>query len=122
MKNLWIFIGGFFSGILFLVLVLFCIGKLSSNDERIVYFDKAGDVLGIDSAKVFQVLGDGTAALATIYPDLTVLLVNDGDEYYYDDQWIEMPKGKCFRQVGIYKYMTKNEFVKTVPVVQILDE
>ncbi len=51
-----------------------------------------------------------------------VLLINDEGKYYYDDQIIEIPKGKCLRQIGVYKYMTKAEFEKTVPIAKIMDK
>jgi hypothetical protein len=43
-------------------------------------------------------------------------------KYYYDDEKIETPKGKVVRQIGIYQYPTKNDFVKTVPIIEIMDE
>lgn len=124
MKKFWIFIGGFISGIIFLFVVAYCIGNSSSKREGVTYFDRPGEVLRARSVEVFQVLDDGRAALATPHPcdPSVVLLVNDGDEYYYDDQNINIPEGQCLRQIGIYKYMTKKEFEKTVPIVQIMDE
>lgn len=50
------------------------------------------------------------------------LIVNDEGKYYYDDQIIEIPEGKVARQVGIYQYPTRNEDVKTVPIIEILDK
>ena len=54
--------------------------------------------------------------------DLLVLVTNDDGEYYYDEQIIKIPKGKCMRQVGVYKYRTKMELDKTVPIVKIMDK
>ena len=53
---------------------------------------------------------------------LLVLLTNDNGEYYYDDQVIEVPKGMCMRQVGIYKYQTRMEIDKTVPIVKLMSK
>ena len=38
---------------------------------------------------------------------------------YYDDQIIKIPSGKCVKQIGVYKYQTKDGFEKTVPIVDI---
>ena len=54
--------------------------------------------------------------------DLLVLVINDNGEYYYDDQIIKVPQGMCMRQVGIYKYSTKMNIEKTVPIVMMMDK
>ena len=54
--------------------------------------------------------------------DLLVLITNDNDEYYYDDQLIKIPKGKCMRQIGVYKYPTRMNMEKTVPIVKLMDK
>ena len=51
-----------------------------------------------------------------------MLVTNDNGELYYDDQVIEVPKGKCMRQIGVYEYQTKSENWKTVPIVQLMNE
>ena len=58
----------------------------------------------------------------TIPGNLLVLVTNDNGELYYDDQVIEVPKGKCMRQIGVYEYQTKSENWKTVPIVQLMNE
>ena len=57
-----------------------------------------------------------------MYNGAVYLLVNEDGKYYYDDEIIEVPDGKVVRQVGIYKYSTKNDFEKTVPIVQIMNK
>ena len=42
--------------------------------------------------------------------------------HYYDDQVIEVPKGMCMRQVGIYKYQTRMKIDKTVPIVKLMSK
>lgn len=54
--------------------------------------------------------------------DLLVLIMNDNGEYYYDEQIIKVPKGKCMRQVGIYKYQAKSGIEKTVPIVMLMNK
>ena len=51
---------------------------------------------------------------------IVVLLINKDGKYYYDDQVIKIPAGKCARQVGVYTYPTKMEIEKTVPIVEIM--
>lgn len=45
---------------------------------------------------------------------LELLIINYDDKHYYDKQQIKISKGKCVRQVGIYK-----DYYKTVPAVVI---
>ena len=53
---------------------------------------------------------------------LLVLVTNDNSEYYYDDQIIEVPQGMCMRQVGIYRYQTRMDMEKTVPIVKLMSK
>ena len=34
----------------------------------------------------------------------------------------DSPKGKVLRQIGVYRYITRNEMEKTVPVVDFFDK
>ena len=129
--NKWlVYVGGIITGIVLMFVFLFFVGK-SYNNKGITWFDKPGDTMEIKSFKVFQVI-DKDAALVygssqidisgssfNMYNGAVYLLVNEDGKYYYDDEIIEVPDGKVARQVGIYKYSTKNDFEKTVPIVQI---
>ncbi len=92
----------------------------------ITYFDKPGETVESHSVKVFQALDPGFA-LATgrdeidLYYGIDVLLTNDEGTPYYDKQIVKAPKGKSFRQVGIYRYKS-GLGVKTVPVVKLMDK
>ncbi len=55
------------------------------------------------------------------YGTVVMFLAND-DESFYDDQVISLPKGKCFRQIGTYRYNTRQNIEKTVPVLGIFDK
>jgi len=35
---------------------------------------------------------------------------------YYDNQVIKISSKQCVRQIGTYRYETKNDLVKTVPI------
>lgn len=48
------------------------------------------------------------------YTGTVYLLINE--------EIIRMPDGKVVRQVGIYKYPTKSDFIKTVPIIEIMDK
>ena len=53
--------------------------------------------------------------------DLTVVFIDENDEYY-TDQVIKIPRGKCARQIGVYKsthFMYKD---KTLPIVKIMNK
>ena len=54
------------------------------------------------------------------YSSGVYLLVNNENKSYYDDQVIKLPTGKCFKQIGTYQYTTKEDILKTVPVVQVM--
>lgn len=117
-----------------MVLVALAVNYSSRNDNGengIVLFDEPGEILSTQPFEVFQVLDHGAALAREIdksyaswnaTTELMVLLINDEGKYYYDDQIIEIPEGKCLRQIGVYKYMTKAEFEKTVPIAKIMDK
>ncbi len=69
-------------------------------------------------------LPDGSA-LATVEDisniGMVVLFLTDEGVSYYDDQKINVPTGKRVMQIGTYKYMTRSEMEKTVPIVQIME-
>ena len=50
-----------------------------------------------------------------------VLITNDENNSYYDDQQVTVPSGKCFRQVGVYKYTANSGMAKTIPIVKIME-
>lgn len=128
MKKIWIFILGIVTGIILMLAFSVIYVKCSSGKkslEGITLFEEVGDCVSSNSFEVLQVLESG-AALATEIKDyssssprLTVLFWNEDGQSYYDDQVIKIPIGKCARQVGIFKYLTKGNHDATVPVVVI---
>lgn len=95
--------------------------------DGVTLFDEPGDIVNEKSFKVMQVIAND-AALAygkddlDFYMGTLYLLINSENKYYYDDEIVDIPNGKIVRQVGIYKYMTQNGTLKTVPIVIIMDE
>lgn len=127
------FILTYVAGIVTGCVLLFVIGCIinaknsSAQKEDIVMFDSPRNAVPGKSFKVVQVLPDGNALarIDNVYDDnfgVVVLFLGDESTSYYDDQKIEIPKGKVAKQIGNYSYMTRMEIEKTVPVVKIMDE
>ena len=126
MKNALIYIGGVITGIIISLCFAYFMTSNSSENKGVIYFEEVGECITENPLEIFQVLDKG-AALATEklgsydIPDLVVLIVSEND-YFYDDQVIEIPEGKCARQVGVYNYVTNGGMSKTVPIVEILNK
>lgn len=128
-KSLLFYIGGVITGIILTAAFFFIVAIRNNEDlnNNLVMFDKPRQEITIKSLRVMQVLPDGSA-LATAY-DLddtstmgtVVMFPASNKTAYYDDQKIRIPKSKCLMQIGTYKYMTRNDIEKTVPVVEIMD-
>ena len=127
------FILTYVAGIVTGCVLLFVIGCIinaknsSAEKEDIVMFDSPRNAVPGKSFKVVQVLPDGNALarIDNVYDDnfgIVVLFLGDESTSYYDDQKIEIPKGKVAKQIGNYSYMSRLNIEKTVPVVKIMDE
>lgn len=89
-------------------------------------FDKPQQVVSATELSVIQVLPDGSALAIINEPydncgTVVGLQAMQGGSYY-DDQKISIPEGKCLKQTGTYRYMTRQNMEKTVPVVQVFDK
>lgn len=99
----------------------------NSSKDDVVMFDKPRNTVPEKTFKVFQVFSDGSALSSGDDSSgnnlgLDVLFLGDESTSYYDDQKIEIPKGKVARQIGNYSYTTNMGVEKTVPIVEIMDE
>lgn len=133
MRKIWVYLLGVLTGVILTFVSLVLIGLvINANDSNrinnLTFFEQPGEVMSDTGYEVFQVLGNGIALArgkeyerSTLYLGLIVLLWNEDGYPYYDDQIINLPEGKCFRQVGIYKYKTQQGIEKTVPAVTIMD-
>lgn len=133
MKKFLIFLAGFISGIVFLFIASLVISRNSSNGniEGLTIFEEPADVIPTSSFEVFQVVQAGNALANAgeprsfgdgyTYFGMVVLFLADENTHYYDDQIINVPRGKCVRQIGTYQYETKDGY-KTVPAVAICDK
>lgn len=148
MKKGLVFFLGMIVGALVAVAVMSYIGSFGDTDATkgtkgvkrysdpgISMFDAPGDKMDYRSFQVMQVLSNGTALMHAIKKSkpgefdfiaaAIVLMFPDEGVSYYDDQIVLVPSDKCVRQVGTYRYDTKNfldqqTYVKTVPIVKIM--
>ena len=118
------FILTYVAGIVTGCVLLFVIGCIinaknsSAEKEDIVMFDSPRNAVPGKSFKVVQVLPDGNALarIDNVYDDnfgIVVLFLGDESTSYYDDQKIEIPKGKVAKQIGNYSYMSRMNIEKT---------
>lgn len=103
----------------------------SSSDNVVQMFDTPKQEIKADEFKIFQVLPDGSALAS--YDEIiskegyieygtVVFFPASNEAAYYDSQIITLPKGKCFKQIGTYRYTTKDGMMKTVPAIDIFDK
>ncbi len=113
------------AGIILTFLTLLIISKANDDHNLKLYDHPQQTIEASHGLEVFQVLPNGNA-LAYVrqgnFDTIVALLLADQNVSYYDDQQIGIPQGKCLKQVGTYQYPNKEGFVKTVPVVEILDK
>ena len=131
MKKWGVFLLGCLTGIILTFATAIIISNSSSEElVGLTLFEQPGECLSTKTLEVLQAI-DNNHALANevewdsllksyIPTGLLVLVTNDEGECYYDQQLIKIPKGKCMRQIGIYKYLSKMEVEKTVPVVKLM--
>lgn len=123
MKKWGLFLGGVVTGIV--LTFLFAYFYTYSGDKvphGVTNFEHVGDVIDEPSVEVFQVIGENAALVkgfdGSFYFGPVYLLRNYDGKYYYDDEIVKKPKGKEFRQTGIYRYETKSGY-KTVPIIEL---
>ena len=123
-KSILIYVGGIFTGIIIMCVLSLCVAKHNA-DGGLVIFEQPGQKIELTELKIIQVLNN-ESALATgndlsNYGTVCLLLPKDGVSYY-DDQKITVPSGKFARQIGTYRYISKNDVEKTVPVIDFYDK
>mgnify|MGYP000697215852 FL=1 len=127
-KSVLIYIGGIVTGIILTFVILLFVAKSNSDNpsnDNMIIFEQPQQKIDAKSFEVMQVLPDGNA-LATVESNesfgMIVMLLANKNATYYDNQKIEVPTGKCARQIGTYRYMTRNNIEKTVPIIDIVNE
>lgn len=128
MKKLLIYLLGVISGVIitFIFAMLLSSGNGDTNKD-LTWFDKPGEVISEQSFEVFQVLDNHVALVhgkstTDLYLGTVYLLTNNDGKYYYDKEIVKVPSDKVVRHVGIYKYQTNMNVMKTVPVIQIMNK
>ena len=100
-----------------------CSSNITTNNE------KCED---IKTVKIFQTLEDGALAnkcefnwdlLTTECSSFNqvVFISNQNGIEYYDGKKIKISNGKCIVQDGVYKYINKNEIIRTVPKLKVVN-
>lgn len=127
-KSVLIYIGGIVTGIILTFVILLFVAKSNSDNpsnDNMIIFEQPQQKIDAKSFEVLQVLPDGNA-LATVESNenfgMIVMLLANKNATYYDNQKIEVSTGKCARQIGTYRYMTRNNIEKTVPIIDIVNE
>lgn len=138
MKKWMVFVLGILVGII--VMGFIDILKISSNepennetevidekDDGVTMFEEPGEVFSETSFRVFQVLEEGAALVSGntkygTYGGINCLLINKEGKLYYDDEIIKVPQGKVARQMGVYQYPNRENLIKTVPIIVIMDK
>ena len=128
LKNLLIFIAGMIT--MFIIMVVTGILMHTSNNGNypgLTIFEEEGKCLNAKQLQVMQTLEPNMAlSIAKSQPNsiydpneiLVLLLGDENNSNYYDDLKINIPKGKCAKQIGTYQYEAKMG-IKTVPAVTI---
>lgn len=124
MKNVLIFIAGIITGVVLMCLLILANGNVSGNNG-VTLFEEEGECISENSFRVFQVSESGDALAQEIGgplnmpTGLVVLLLCEDGKSYYDDQIIRTSSAECAKQIGVFRYTTKEETEKTVPIVRI---
>ena len=127
-KKILIFIAGIVTGAILMVLIAVCIAKINSPEIGISLYETEGVCVSDNSFKILQVLDSGDALAVEIEPGIsvptgvTVLFLHDSNKSFYDEQIIQMPTGKCAKQIGVFKYKSNAGMDRTVPIVDIRDK
>lgn len=102
--------------------------KSDKEITGVSWMDAAGQVMSVQEYKIDSVTEQGYAiarALSNRFPDpenslyygIKVLICPIENNIFYDNKIIKAPKGKCFREVGVYKNR-----VETIPVIALYDK
>lgn len=97
----------------------------AKNNSGKTLFDKPGECVSRKNFEVQKVLESGDAIALEIREtigghiftsDLEVLILAHEGDNFYDKQVIKVPKGKCARQIGNYRYEEYGS-TKVIPIV-----
>mgnify|MGYP003289193295 CR=1 FL=1 len=118
MKKMFLFFSGVITGIFLTFGYAFVVKTYLKPKQEITLFEEPKHCLTRQNLTVFQVV-EPDFALTHGKKDLIVALTNYEGNLYFDGEVVQTPKGKCFRQIGVYKYLTQEDNYKTIPIVAI---
>lgn len=123
MKKGLVYLLGIITGIILTcVFVFFNTQSDAPDTDGLEMFEKPGECMEYTQFNVFQVVESGCAlARADDLFGAIVCIIPSDNQQFYDDQEIVLKNGQCAQRVGTYKYNTRMEITKTVPVVRIID-
>lgn len=118
MKKWLVFLLGIVTGFILTLVILYIISFAISNNTNSDIFTMAEQQVEFtisDRFEVFQVLDNGALAhceesdeyLTSLFLGPVVYIVADGQNLFYNDQIIEVPKGKKPMQIGTYRYKSR---------------
>ena len=116
------FLLGFLTGAVTILLVSFLIGIISDADDRLTLFPQSAGCVTRKNLKVFHSLPGGNALVEEVNPSYDsplMLLVGENERGFYDDEVVKVPVKQCAKQIGTYRYKTRDGFYKTVPAVTV---
>lgn len=121
--NKWIiYLLGIMTGILLtFAFAIFANKSIGSGISGLEMTEGDGECVEYTQFKVFQVLNSGCALANADGHLITVFLIPDEGQQFYDDQRITLNHGQSAYCVGTYKYESKGMGEKTVPVIRIMD-
>jgi hypothetical protein len=122
MKKWVVFCLGIITGIVITILFALLTVNIFNPENGIKWFEKAGDTINETSFRVLQVIGNNKALVQNNSSSPVYLLTNEEGKYYYDDEHITVSSDKEVKQIGIFKYNSKADIEKTVPVIMIMDK
>lgn len=99
-----------------------------SQESPIVFFDEPGEVTNFKGFKILQPLAKSYALAHTLSDEQynwyhgPVVLLHQEDKYFYDEEIIKTPEKSVERQIGVYRYETRQGIQKTVPIIEFEDK
>ncbi len=116
-----VFFLGIITGVLLTIAATFIINKSSSASD-ITMFNERGKMMDATSYTIIQTIDNNHGLAVGDFLDLLnpVLVLGNKDSHFYDGMEVKAGSNSRFYQVGTYRYMTKDEIWKTVPVVALM--
>lgn len=120
MKYLLAYLGGVFSGVIFVLAILF-VFSIGDSEERfkedLTMLKKPQTTIDTKTLEITDVLDNGSAIARGDDFRTEVLILAKDSSAFFDHQKIKVPDGKCIKKIGTFK-----QYGKTIPVVDFFNE